>query len=395
MDKLNISAIEEYSELYAKRLTNYFFIDNEAVSGKQILKFSDVQQVNLFTVGELFEAWQQETARMKSPYFDYESEEVKEALKVFMDTVSRFIAVRKEHFEPLLIRAVNNTLLLILSPVQYFEQWENTMGTEIFLDRLKDKLKYFHVNKFIPKTLIDRMEEIGQTSVPISLLLRWVNEIIETQADQLVKSEEHLDNFSRKLPIDVSAFRSATENSISAIPAFDNLDQEFQSDVSATYQQTVYLPEPVAVKETESVENKVEEKSELESIPPPVSKNISMLKASAVEVSLNDRFSRDQQTLNDTLKQVASKDPTLERHLKTRIENIKSAIPLNQKFVFINELFRGDTSAYHQALNELEHCDTYQSANELLMDKYARNYNWNMEGEEVQAFFEIIERKFY
>jgi hypothetical protein len=45
MDKLNISAVEEYSESYAKRLTNYFFIDNEAISGKEILTLSDVQQV--------------------------------------------------------------------------------------------------------------------------------------------------------------------------------------------------------------------------------------------------------------------------------------------------------------------------------------------------------------
>jgi len=392
MDKLNISAVEEYSEAYAERLASYFFIDNEVIRGKEILKFSEIQQVNLFTLNALFEAWQQETARMRSPYFDYESEEVQEALKFFMDTVSRFIAVRKEHFEPLLIRAVHDTILLLLSPTQYFEQWKTTVGHTLSLEHLKKKLRYFQMNKFIPKALIARMEEIGQPSVPTSLAIRWVQEIIETQADQLEKAEDHLDVFSRKLPLDASDFRIESIDFSPARPSINSPEEERLSEVYSTYQEPESVTELLTVIDQLPVESKIEDNLGYNASQP-VSNKIPVTKIN--EISLNDRLGRDQQTLNDSLKQVVTKEPTLERHLKTRIENIKSAIPLNQKFVFINELFQGDTAAYHQALNELEQCSTYQAATELLMEKYASNYRWNMEGEEVGAFFEIIERKYY
>jgi hypothetical protein len=329
---------------------------------------------------------------MRSPYFDYESEEVQEALKVFMDTVSRFIAVRKEHFEPLLIRAVQDSILLLLSPTQYFEQWETTVGHHVSLNRLKEKLRYFQINKFIPKALISRMEEIGQTSVPTLLAIRWIKEIIETQADQLEKAEDHLEAFSRKLPLDANTFKIERMNFLSTQPSFRNPVEERITEVNPIYQELVSVPELLPISDQLPVENKIEDKSAYNASQP-VSHKISVSKTH--EISLNDRLGRDQQTLNDSLKQVATKEPTLDRHLKTRIENIKSAIPLNQKFVFINELFQGDTSAYHQALNELEQCGTYQAATELLMDKYAKNYGWDMEGEEVGAFFEIIERKYY
>src|SRR5687768_1925565 len=105
MDNVNLAAVEEYSQSYAKRLSNYFFIDHDHITGKEILKFSDIHQINLFIINGLFDQWQQETAHFKSPYFDYDAEEVREALKAFMDTVSRHIIIRKDEFEPLLVKA--------------------------------------------------------------------------------------------------------------------------------------------------------------------------------------------------------------------------------------------------------------------------------------------------
>ncbi|MES2733460.1 MAG: hypothetical protein V4714_17070 [Bacteroidota bacterium] len=372
-DKLNTSALEEYSQSYAKRLSNYFFIDNETVTGKQILTFCEIQQVNLFVLGGLFDSWQQEVKRLRSPYFNYQAVEVEEALKAFMDTVSRHIAVGKENFEPLLTRAVQDTLLLSIAPRQYFDLWQEQMGKEFTIERLKGKLKYFQINKFILKGLVDRMEAEGKASVVSIVGMRWIEEIIEAQSSQLDKPEIYLEVFSQKLPVGIEDFlntpvASQTEPIVFSVP--------------------VYEPIIEAMEEVEE--------SQTESTQEPIAVNMMALpKEPTIELSLNERLGRDQQTLNDSLKQVVAKDTIMDRHLKTRIENIKSAIPLNQKFVFINELFRGDTSAYHQALNELEQCENYKSATELLMQKYARNYGWNMEGEEVEAFFEIIERKFY
>jgi hypothetical protein len=371
-DKLNTSALEEYSRSYAKRLSHYFFIDNETISGKQILGFCEVQQVNLFIIGGLFDTWQQEVSRLKSPYFNYQAVEVKEGLQAFMDTVSRHIAVDKENFEPLLARAIQDTLLLAIAPNQYFELWQEQMGKDFTVDRLKEKQKYFQINKFILKGLIDKMEAEGKSSIVSIVGMRWIEEIIASNAAQLEKPEKYLEVFSQKLPVILEDFLD--------LPVPTHQEPELFSN-------PVYAP----------VIEEVEEKSYTKNIPEPiaVADKITLPKGAPIELSLNERLGRDQPTLNDSLKQVTAKETIMDRHQKTRIENIKSAIPLNQKFVFINELFRGDTSAYHQALNELEQCEDYKSATELLLQKYARNYGWNMNGEEVEAFFEIIERKFY
>ncbi|MBC7920305.1 MAG: hypothetical protein H7Z75_04370 [Ferruginibacter sp.] len=359
MDKLNVSALKEYSLAYAKRLSDYFFIDNELVTGKQMLRFCDVQQVNLLMVGGLFEAWQREINRFRSPYFDYEATEVKETLKAFLDTASRHIAVKKTDFEPLLSKAVYDTLLLIFSPRQYFKEWlSEAFQEEIAPARLQEYLKYIQINKFILKGLIERMGSEARASLPVAEASRWLDEIIHSRAEQLEEPRKFEEVFSEKLLLDAQSF---TSEPAPVVP-------------------------PVSILVVEAIPANRESATEEPPFAPP--------RNGPIELSLNERFSKEQQTLNDSLRQ-ATKGTTLDRQLKTRIENIKSAIPLNQKFVFINELFKGDAAAYHQALNELEQCSTYQSANQLLRESYAKAYGWNMDGEEAEAFFEIIERKFY
>jgi hypothetical protein len=114
----------------------------------------------------------------------------------------------------------------------------------------------------------------------------------------------------------------------------------------------------------------------------------------AKAASLHEKFIREQVTLNDRLKQ-EPKPTLLDKHQKTRIQDIKSAISLNQRFLFINALFKGDNSVFNQALQEIDQCSDYQTASSLLKEKYATRYNWDMQSEEVQGLIEVIERKFY
>lgn len=113
-NKLNLSAIEKYSKNYAAKLCDTFFSSNQMISGKQILTLSSVQQVNLLTIKSLYDKWQAETQRLRSPYFDFNSEEAQQALKIFMNTVSQFISVKRENFEPLLVDSVGGNIGIII-----------------------------------------------------------------------------------------------------------------------------------------------------------------------------------------------------------------------------------------------------------------------------------------
>jgi hypothetical protein len=122
MSKLKELALESYSKAYARKAVADFFSAHELMQGKQILTFTEISQVNMFVLQHLFTTWQEETAKLQSPYFDYQAYEVKEALGQFMNTVSKHIAIRREHFEPLVIYAVKSTLVLLLAPQEFFTQ---------------------------------------------------------------------------------------------------------------------------------------------------------------------------------------------------------------------------------------------------------------------------------
>jgi hypothetical protein len=112
----------------------------------------------------------------------------------------------------------------------------------------------------------------------------------------------------------------------------------------------------------------------------------------APENTLNDSFATGQ-SLNDILK--ASSSPTLGQQTGFgKIDSIAGSISLNQKYVFINSLFHGDTPAYQQAIEELDACSSLDAAKELMNKKYAPKYLWRMSADDADTLFEVVKRKY-
>ena len=95
---------------------------------------------------------------------------------------------------------------------------------------------------------------------------------------------------------------------------------------------------------------------------------------------------------NESLKQ---EDNSLaDRLKKSPIPDLKSAIGLNQRFLFSNELFNGNMEAFNRTVNEINHMESYEDAKRYLDVQLIPNYHWNPEGETVIEFQELIERRF-
>ncbi len=109
--------------------------------------------------------------------------------------------------------------------------------------------------------------------------------------------------------------------------------------------------------------------------------------------SLNEILSQEKETLNDRFRTNTNKT-FIEKATKQRIENLQAAIPLHQKFMFVKGLFKGDSNAFQQVLNELERCPDYPAAITMLEEKYAKFYAWNPASEEVKTFLDLVERKY-
>src|SRR5690349_3837995 len=105
-EKISLEAIARYSEAYSDKLMHGFFSSRDKITGSEILALSNIQQVNLFVIRELFKAWKEETRKQKSAYFDYDSPDVKEALTTFMSVLSNHISINRNDFSPLLKKGV-------------------------------------------------------------------------------------------------------------------------------------------------------------------------------------------------------------------------------------------------------------------------------------------------
>lgn len=409
MRKIKPVAVEEYSLQYARHATNAFFSGQEIITGKQILSFCAVRQVNLFIMHQLFTTWQTEAARLRSPYFDYQSTEVREAMQQFMRTLSQQIAVRKKEFEPLAIGGVSATLRLLLAPYDYLSDVLRNSGQGTSLTRLRDLSRYVQINKSLLLDVIRQLEETGQTTIASDEAMAALDKVYPSHEATLENDAEYVAQFSTSVPLRrenllIEDLAPAPEWSLSPEHFMVDIEQ-FVSAASGSNSPVSkpVTPAPPVAPELPTVNVPIESTATPELLQPPVkpaypsTEPVKPKPVQSVEpaksANLNEKFVREQVTLNDRLKR-ESPATLLDRHQQTRIQSIKSAISLNQRFLFTAELFGGDSSTFNQALSELDQSADYPSAMHLLTEKYAQKYTWQADSEIVTEFYEIVRRKF-
>lgn len=76
-----------------------------------------------------------------------------------------------------------------------------------------------------------------------------------------------------------------------------------------------------------------------------------------------------------------------------QVIDLRKTIGINDKFIFINELYDGNMRIYDEAIQKLNDCVTLAQADLLLLDlKIA--YNWDSESPTVKKFVELARKKF-
>lgn len=158
-EKISLEAIALYSDAYAEKVLKRAFASKEKISGQDILSLCDVQQINLFIVRELFKGWKEETKKLKSPYFEYEHPEVKEALETFMGTLSTHIAIDRQYFAPLLKKAVSQAVLVVLDPYDYFSMLVSGTNNKLDVPGFREEIKYLKINKAPLERMLQKLEE--------------------------------------------------------------------------------------------------------------------------------------------------------------------------------------------------------------------------------------------
>lgn len=398
-NKLNLSAVERYSKAYATKVCNDFFAQNNNITGKQILSICNIQQVNMLTVKALFDKWQADTQRLRSPYFDFNADEVQHALKNFMNIVSQHISVKREHFEPLLVDSVGETLVLLLEPQTFYKELMRDLPSFKFSqENIGPLIKYILINKDILPKLAQKLN--GQEFVFANQAMTWLEEMplsAENPEDYLAKFAEIVEIPEELVPRknNAQAFNSEVNSSFFDFEIPTQTAPAPQPRIEPVIERVV-VAEPVAQPIFQKPIERVEIKSEpvqvyqqkVDSISEAIAEKAS---PKDVELRLNDKLAGEQKSLND---QTKSSRSVADYHQNSRIEGITGAISLNQRFLFTNNLFGGNIQAFSHALDELELCKDFGEAKELILKKYVPRYLWDITGAEAEEFIEIVKRRF-
>jgi hypothetical protein len=99
-------------------------------------------------------------------------------------------------------------------------------------------------------------------------------------------------------------------------------------------------------------------------------------------------------SLNEKLQQSQQQKTSLAEKLQKKpISDLKTAIGLNQKFLFMNDLFEGENAAYNEALNLLNNFSSMDDAKNYLLT-LGTKYNWDLESDSVVQFTDLVERRY-
>jgi hypothetical protein len=79
---------------------------------------------------------------------------------------------------------------------------------------------------------------------------------------------------------------------------------------------------------------------------------------------------------------------------KEPISDLKIAIGINDKFVFMNELFDGSLEEYNASIDLLNNCQNASEAEQKIFLELQPKYHWDMNSSVVKSLLALIERRF-
>ena len=402
-NKFHQNALSEYSRSYARRVAADFYSNHNVINGKQLLNLTPISQINLLIVSNLFDKWKADAEKFRSPYFDFSHPEVEEALRLFMNVVSQHIAVRRENLEPMLADAVKKTLILIFDPRNYFDDLlRGQPDFRLTSDAARQLTRYTQINKFIPSTIEQRMN--GKEFVYVNQALMHLDEVLAQRGHELEKPEKYVAALSEKVPMDLSyLIRSYDPDSpLLGQPTRSFFDSDIETPaLSLSETAPTDLPQSIGIGINMTPVDSGDGSNGQNGYTRPTILNgdhgiTFRPEEPSSPIMQPSPFSNQPPADIPAIVQTERAEPTsvAEAFHRAPIESIAKSISLNQKFRFINQLFNGQTSAYEQAIAELDKVGNYGQALDLISYRYASQFMWDMSSDEVGELVEILKRRF-
>jgi hypothetical protein len=219
-------------------------------------------------------------------------------------------------------------------------------------------------------------------------------EIVTKDIQDIEKLVSNFKNYSRipNIELDLALSRLMNVYDLLLMFRYENTGSGEAAVVSAPEPKPVENPVKKVDTPQPSVDEPVKVQEVVNTFPPPVEKQVvkEVLKPAEEKHHGKKKVEEETKFINEKLG-----EQTLRKNISSKIQNqaissISGSIGINDKFLFIRELFGGNAENFRQTMEDLDLSHNFNEAYSILIERF----QWDMDSEPVQLLLNLIRRKF-
>ena len=234
------------------------------------------------------------------------------------------------------------------------------------------------------ETLIKKLQEQFAANVAASQLLLTV-QMLETELSHLNSNArpENSSIISVDIPQTILPAAKPEEEKIIEVLQVD------EAEIEAELEEIKRNAEAVQKMSVQNKPSLIFEEEEDQPIPT-LAHHLS--DAGKIKKEINDTITNSGASLNDKLKQ--TKIDLGDTLTEIPIRDLKKAIGINDRFLYINELFRGDESMYERSIKTINNFSILPEAEYWIQRELKVKLGWSDSNETVKEFNQLVKRRF-
>jgi hypothetical protein len=251
------------------------------------------------------------------------------------------------------------------------------------------------------EVLLEKLKEQFQQKADRSQLLVTL-QLLQAEIMGLQNNEQK-EYKGKKISVIVPGMNSLEQNQHIPIPVVNDLEEKIievlQVDENEIEAELLALKKSAELKNELSLKGRPipEEFSDpMDEIPTLASHHAYLPNDAAVIVAkaidINQQESQDEASLNDLHK--TSKTELADRLQDSPVKDLKKAIGINDRYLYINELFNGNEAMFERTLKTLNSFSILPEAEYWIQRELKLKMGWKEENPQVQQFIQLVKRRF-
>lgn len=251
----------------------------------------------------------------------------------------------------------------------------------------------------------------------ISILLKLNAESVEAPVSPIVEPEVEQKTIVHELNLEPEPEKSTSVEELKVEPQpeapswrFEIKDEEVESFDYEDKSAEDLFDRPLTEEELRVIDEKTklktipEEEFDAEDIPEPetsplfeeeIQENVIEVPKNEPVISvINEKEEEAPKTLNEILSAQAAQNTVSTQFSQKPVKDLKGLISLNDKLLFVRDLFNGYSLAYSEAIELINRFDSFDAADNFLKQNYAIKNNWAEKQDVADKFYEILNRRF-